>query len=135
MKNCLTLILGITLTACKTTAILPLCPSVAISSYSEPNEGEVINQKVYDIMDLRKIKLTPLSSFSAEFEGAKSDIRWLEKHYPILLCSFNVDAENNDSQIYSVCHNNAPSWISVVQSEQPEALFAEQYKFEAVCVR
>ena len=112
---------------------LPLCPQVAQLSYPRGAAPSDVNRFVSDRARERRVRVTPLSTFVAEFRGYVGDVRWLERNYRTLLCAFDSSQVVDDGRLYGACMSNASGWIAVVQSARPEYLMLDKTFFKDTC--
>lgn len=132
---CLSL-LGGTARAGTAAVRVPLCPKLAVQSYSNPAMPEaVVNKYAAAQAQAKKLTITPLSSFVAEVSGDKKKVKWFEENYIFMVCAFDSAQVPNDEQVYITCTQYARRWIDIVQSAKPEDLMLQETHFASVCAQ
>jgi hypothetical protein len=114
---------------------LPLCPKLAEMSYDsiEEGRGKIIGRTVAEAASARKVRITPLSSFVADFTGPTEQIRWFKRNYPDLLCAFNPKLVVNVEATNLSCMNHVRQWMDLVASGKEEDLMLNEYLYCPNC--
>ena len=116
-----------------TSAVLPLCSEVASNSFPSERDAGHINRYILAAAETRSIEIIELSPFAAEFRGSSADVRWLQARYPHLVCAFDPVLEPLDREVFMTCVSNAPEWIGIIQSENPEHLMSSGTLYRETC--
>ena len=106
--------------SCSTTR-LPICPKMAEMSYLTVDEGkgQVFGRFLVEQMKARGIKAKPLNYFVADFTGPATQICWLRKNYPLLLCSVNpklIDSPTHLADAQRMCIIHTREWMKSIDS-------------------
>ncbi|WP_035613828.1 hypothetical protein [Haloferula sp. BvORR071] len=121
--------------SCRTTTKLPICPGLARYSYAtlEEGKGKLVGRRLEDAMAQRGIGFTPLSNFTAQFEGYPWDLQWLRENYVDFLTDFNPRHVITDRETYLEARRNAPHWINLIDTNRSEELLDIQNGYCAAC--
>lgn len=123
------------LSACATTK-LPLCPAIAGKSYANPTEDKALGMLLEQEIKKREIAVSQLSWFAAEFSGKSSDISWLSRNYPEIICSFDPKIKKiYIRETYTSCMAHANQWITAIQAGRPESLMLQETRFFEICAQ
>lgn len=115
-------------------ARFPLCPKLAGLSYQGDQTRAIVNGYLLAQAQERRVKISPMSAFSAKLSGSKRSLAWFQKNYAFMLCAYDPKKATNDEQLYLVCMKHAQEWVSIVQSKEPENLLLKDTHFADVCV-
>lgn len=114
--------------------LVPLCPAIAEVSYpKEKSDGKLINYFAANEAEKLRVKIRPLSSYTAVVQGGSASVFRFLNEYRFMICAFNPKLEINDRSTYLSCMRHAQSWINIVRSRQPERLMLEETSFRDNC--
>lgn len=113
---------------------LPLCPTVARSTYAPGEQAGPLGSYTASAVAARRLKAQPTSPFTATFSGSKGDVRWLLANYPQLVCAFEPTRADNPRSSYVSCVAHAPAWVTVIRSPHPENLMLPEHLYYENCI-
>ena len=117
-----------------TTITLPLCPTIAKSSYSAGESASPVNKRIVEQALARKIEVRQLSWFGAEFRGFAPTLNSFEADYKFMLCAFDPTLQKVFiRETYISCMNHADEWITKIRSGNPAELMLTETKFVENC--
>lgn len=114
---------------------VPLCPTIARSSYGPGESASPVNKMVLEEVKRSNLELRQLSWFAAEVSGASNSVKRLEDNYAHLVCAFDpaLHPASAIRQDFLSCMKHANEWVRIVQSPRPEELMATQTLFLENC--
>lgn len=116
------------------TELVPLCPAIAEVSYPKTKiDGKLINYFAATEAEKLRVKISPISSYTAVVQGSSSSVSRFLNEYRFMICAFNPKLEINDRSTYLSCMRHAQSWINIVRSRQPEQLMLTETSFRENC--
>jgi hypothetical protein len=116
------------------TELVPLCPAIAEISYpKEKIEGKLINYFALNEAEKLRVKIRPLSSYTAMLQGSSYSVASFLNEYKFMICAFNPKLEINDKSTYLSCMHHAQAWVDIVRSRQPEKLMLTETLFRENC--
>ena len=120
---------------CTTTVNLPICRQLSEVSYDslEQGKGKILGKNLADSVLKRNIRVTPLSSYKAEYTGWHKDIRWLRDNYVDLLIDFNPELVIFDEETYQSARNHSVDWIRLVEQGKDSELMSDKYGYCPLC--
>lgn len=115
-------LIGIALLAACATVRVPLCPAIAEKSYPDIRLGEPVNRYLaLNALD-RNVRITVLAPVAAELSGGVSDIRWITRNYPWMLCAFDSNHVTDDQATFGSCMSHASRWMEIVNGQSTWAV-------------
>lgn len=114
---------------------VPICPTIARSSYSPGEAGSPINKMIIEEVKRSNLEIRQLSWFAAEVSGAASSVDRLQNNYSHLVCAFDpaLHPPSAIRQDFLSCMKHANEWLKIIQSPRPEELMATQTMFLENC--
>lgn len=114
---------------------VPICPTIARSSYSPGEAPSPINKMILEEAKRSNLEIRQLSWFAAEVSGAATSVNRLESNYPHLVCAFDpaLHPPSAIRQDFLSCMKHANEWLRILQSPRPEELMATQTMFLENC--
>lgn len=113
---------------------LPLCPRLAGLSRPDRDGAAIyVNEFVSRAAKQKDVRITVLNPFVAEFNGGWSNVDWIQKNYPTLLCSFDPARVIDPTSVHTVCTKHASSWVAIIKDDRLDDLFLEEHLYKASC--
>lgn len=124
---------ALVLNGCVGTTQLPLCPSIAHKSFQNPADASDINFYISQNAVARGVNVRQISSFLVELRGSHTNMAWIRRNYPSMLCSFRYEQVLNGQETYLSCMSHAPEWMETVRKKKPADLFLNSTLYRANC--
>lgn len=93
----------------------------------------IVNRFVVEEAAKRRVTITPLSYFVAEFKGNTKSIQWFRENYEIMLCAFNPRLVTDDDTLYTSCMKHARDWIDLVEKGLESDIMLQELLFCPNC--